>query len=128
MVSPSELEHLSYEEHGDVGVWIIEDFGAYFESGEMEGGEAHYREVASEDRMDGTVVVMENAADLGSDVRDSLDHINEEWSKLGDAVGIDRVGYVADGIMASAVEANLEADVETDSFDSIDGAVEWARG
>jgi len=128
MVSPSEMEYLSYEEHNDVGVWIIEDFGAYFESGEMEDGEAHYREVASEDRMDGTVVVMENAADLGSDIRNSLDHINEEWSELADAVGVDRVAYVADGMMASAVEANLEADVETDSFDSIDDAVEWARG
>lgn len=127
MVSPSEMEHLSYEERGDVGVWIISDFAAYFDSDELDQGEKHYRDVASSDRMDGTVVVMENAESLGSELRDSLDHINEEWSKLGDAVGVDRVAYVAGGMMASAVEAKLEADVETESFESIDDAVEWAR-
>jgi hypothetical protein len=128
MVSVDDLEYLEYEERGDVGIWIISDFAAYFESGEIEHGEEHYREVASEDRMDGTVVVMENAKQLGADIRDSLDHINEEWSKLGDEVDVDRVGYVADGMMATAVQTNLEADVETDSFDSIDDAVTWARG
>ena len=127
MVSLTDLDHMEYEERNDVGIWLITDFGAYFESGEIEQGEQHYREVASEDRMDGTVVVMENAESLGSEIRNSLDHINEEWSKLGDEVGIDRIAYVAGGMMGSAVEANLEADVETESFDDLDEAVEWAR-
>jgi len=127
MASAAQFEHLEYEEYGDVGVWIIEDFAAYFESDEIERGEQHYREVASDDRMDATVVVINNADELGSAISDSLDHINEEWSALAEAVGVDRVAYVADGMMASAVRANLEADVETDSFETVEEAVAWAR-
>jgi hypothetical protein len=93
----------------------------------MEEGEIHYRQTASEDRMNATAVVIEDAQDLGREMRNSLDHINEEWSKLSDEVGVDRIAYVADGIMASAVEAKIEADVETGSFEDIDEAVAWCQ-
>jgi hypothetical protein len=128
MISPSEIQHMQYEERGDVGIWTLENFGEYFQSGEIEKGESHYREVASADRMEGTVIVIEDAQDLGAEIRESLDHINEEWSRLADEVGVDRVAYVAGGMMASAVKAKVDADAEQDSFDAIDEAVEWARG
>lgn len=127
MVSVSILEHLRYEERSGTGVWIIDDFAEYFDSGEIETGEAHYRERASSDSMDSTVVVIENAQDLGTEIRDSLDHINEEWSNLADEVNISRLAYVADGMMSSAVKSKIDAEVETGSFDSIDEAVSWCQ-
>jgi hypothetical protein len=108
-------------------VWTITDFAAYFDTGEIEQGQAHYREEAGKDSINGTVIVIENAESLGSSIRDSLDHINEEWSQLADDVGIDRLAYVANGIMSTTVKMNTEADVETESFDSADKAVEWCE-
>jgi len=127
MVSISTLEHLRYEERGNTGVWVINDFTEYFHSGELETGEAHYREHASNDSMDSTVVVIENAENMGTEIRDSLDHINEEWSSLADEVNISRLAYVADGMMSTAVKAEIDAEVETRSFDSIDDAVSWCQ-
>lgn len=128
MVSAGSLDHIEYEERGAVGVWTIIDFAAYFQSGDTaERGETHYREQASKDRMTATVVAIENAEALGSEIRDSLDHINEEWSQLADDVGIDRLAYVADGMMSNTVKMKVRADVETESFDSVDEAVEWCQ-
>lgn len=123
----SEMETMDYEERGDVGLWILKDFAGHFESENMEEGEKHYRKTASDDRMNATVVIIEDAENLGAEIRNSLDHINEEWSALSDSVGVDRIAYVADGIMSSAVESKIEADVETGSFDEIDEAVEWCQ-
>lgn len=128
MASANSLDHIEYEEEGTVGVWTIVDFTAYFQSEEaMENGEAHYREQASEEQMTATVVAIENAEALGSEIRDSLDHINEEWSQLADDVGIDRLAYVADGMMSNTVKMKIDAAVETESFDSVDEAVEWCQ-
>ncbi len=126
VTSIHDLNHLEYEKYGSVGVWTTADFAAHFES-EIEQGQAHYRQEAGKDSMKATVVVIENAESLGSSIRDSLDHINEEWSKLADDVNIERLAYVADGMMATTVEMNTEADVETDSFESVDEAVEWCQ-
>lgn len=128
MASTTDMEYVEYENHGGVGVWTISDFAAYFDSDEIERGEAHYRERASDNAMDATVVVIQNASELGSEIRNSLDHINEEWSALADAVGIDRLAYVADGMMASTVKMKIEADVAVESFDSVEEAVDWAQG
>lgn len=128
MASVSDIEHIEYEERRSVGVWTVTDFAAHFQSEEaIERSEAHYRERASKDRMRATVVAIENAGALGSEMRETLDHITEEWSQLADSVGINRLAYVADGTMANAVKRKIDADVETDAFDSVDEAVEWCQ-
>lgn len=126
MTSIHDLDHLEYERYDSVGVWTTPDFAAHFES-EIEQGQAHYREEAGKDSMKATVVVIENAESLGSSIRNSLDHINEEWSQLADDVDIERLAYVADGMMSTTVEMKTEADVETGSFDSVDKAIEWCQ-
>lgn len=125
-MSVSNMETVEYEREGTVGVWTITDFASFYESGDIEAGERHYRETASAEGMTGTVVVIENAEALGADLRESLDRINEHWSELGEAVDVDRLAYVADGMMSSAVTANLDVDVEVASFESVDQAVSWA--
>lgn len=128
MASIHALDHAEYENRGGVGVWTITDFAAHFQSEEdVERAEAHYREEASKDSMAATVVVIENASALGSEMRETLNHINDEWSQLADDVGIDRLAYVADGMMSNTVKMKIEADVETEAFDSIDEAVEWCQ-
>lgn len=117
-MSVSTLEHLRYEERGDTGVWIIDDFTKYFHTGEIEAGETHYREHASSDSMDSTVVVLENTENMGAEISDSLDHTNKEWSTLADEVNSSRLAYVADGMMSTAVKAEIDAAVETESFGS----------
>lgn len=127
MASVHNLDHVEYEESGSVGVWRISDLSAYFDSEELQQGEAHYREEAAKGGMNGTVITIDNAKSLGSEIRDSLDHINEEWSQLADEVEIDRLAYVADGIMSTTVKMKIDADVETESFDSADKAIEWCQ-
>jgi len=128
MISVRDLNHVEYEERDGVGVWTVTDAAAYFTSEEdIERGESHYREQASEDRMAATVVEMQNAQALGTEMRETLDHINEEWSQLANDVGIDRLAYVADGVMANTVKMNVEADIDIEAFDSVNEAVEWCR-
>jgi hypothetical protein len=118
---------VEYESRGEVGVWTITDFAAYVQSGEIDAGEEHYREEASTEEMSATVVAIENAEALGREMSDTLERINEEWSQLADDVGIDRHAYVADGMIASAAKVKMEADVETESFGSVEESVEWCK-
>lgn len=127
MMSGGTPEHVQYEQRGNTGVWIIDDFARYFDTGQIKAGETHYREHASSDSMDATVAVIGNAENLGTEVRESFDHINNKWSSLADEVNIDRLAYVADGMMGAAVQAEIDAAVETASFDSIDEAVSWCH-
>ena len=127
MVSPAELEHIEYERRGDVGIWRTTDFAALFDSGEVATAEQHYREEASDDAMAATIVVIEGADELGADLRDTLDHINDQWSQLADEVDVDRVAYVAEGLMSWTVQSKIESEAEAGSFDSVDEALEWAR-
>lgn len=128
MASVHDLDHVEYETRGSIGVWTITDLAAHFESeADVEQSEAHYREQASQDKMDGSVVVIENAEALGSEIRDTLDHISDEWSRLADDVGVEWHAYVADGLISNTVKMKISADVETEAFDSVDEAVEWCR-
>jgi hypothetical protein len=116
-----------YERDGDVGIWYIHDFAALFGTDEMDRAEKHYRETASEDAMDGTVVVIRNTDDLGQQMRETLEHVNDHWSQLAEETGIGRVAYVTDGIFSIAVRSELEADVESQDFEEVPEAVAWAR-
>ncbi|EMA36350.1 hypothetical protein [Halobiforma nitratireducens] len=127
MKPASEFDYLEYEERGSVGIWSMEDFASYYNSGEIQDGEEHYREHASEDEMNATVLVLDNSGNLGTEVRNSLEHINEKWSELANDVGVDRVAFVADGMMGSALKANVDTDTEMQSFDGVDEAVEWCQ-
>ena len=126
MADVTRLENIQYERQDSVGVWHVTDFTAAFESDELAAGEDHYRDVASDPEGRATVVVIENALQLGSQIRDSLSHIAEEWSKLAGEVDVDRLAYVAEGTMGTAVTSKLDVDVAVESFEDLDPAVEWA--
>lgn len=116
---------VTYETAGDVGIWIIDDMPAALESGELEKGEEHFKEVASQDSMSAVVVEVGNADDLSREV---LNHVNEQWTALGEMTGIDATAYVADGLGRLAISNKNEAEgMETQGFKERQKAVEWAQ-
>lgn len=115
---------VSYEQHGDVGVWTIDDMAAALDSGDLEDGEKHFREVAGQPSMSAAVVVVGNAENISEE---ELAHVNERWTQLAEATGIDATAYVADGVARFAISQKNEADgIETRGFEELDAAVEWA--
>jgi len=119
---------VEYDSRGNVGIWHITDFSAYFQSEEtVKKSEEHFRNEATKDQIDGTVIAIENAEELGSDMRETLDHISDEWSALANKISIERLAYVADGMMANTVKMNVKSDTETEAFDTVEEAVEWCQ-
>lgn len=120
---PESVEH---DVQNGVGIWTATDaVGLFTDQEALKQAETHYEEVASDPAMSATIIQINDAEQLGSGVRDSLDHISDQWSELADSVDVDRLAYVADGLMAMTVKAKIDADVETESFDSVEKAVEW---
>lgn len=113
----------SYRQEDNVGIWEIEDWKRLFEE-EIEAAERHYQEIAGQPEITATVVVFDEVSSLSGEMQD---HITDAWSQLAQAVEIEKAAYVADGIAAMAVTANVEApNVELDSFESEQEAVAWA--
>ncbi len=126
MASVHTLGHVEHTKEDEVGIWTITDLATYFQSEEdVEQSEAHFRQEASKDNINSVVIAMENADELGTEMRETLDYVNKEWTQLAEDVEIDRLAYVADGLMANTVKMKVEADIQIESFDSIDEAVEW---
>ena len=53
--------------------------------------------------------------------------MSSEWTDNVQYAGVQRVAFVADGITGMAVKSQLEVDAETEDFDTIEAALEWAR-
>jgi hypothetical protein len=114
----------SYRREGSVGIWEIADWEHLFEH-EIQEAEQHFQETASQPDITAVLVVFEEVDSLDSTTQD---HITDAWSQLAQAVDIKRTAYVADGIAAMAVRANVEApNQELDSFEDVDAALEWAQ-
>ena len=53
--------------------------------------------------------------------------MGEEWSANGEYTGVDKVGFVSEGITAMAVKSQMEIpDADVESFSDLDAAIEWA--
>jgi hypothetical protein len=74
--------------------------------------------------MSACVVVIENTESVGNE---TLAHVNDQWTELGEATGMERTGYVADGIARLAIANKNEAEgMDARGFEEVDDAVEWA--
>ncbi|EMA45551.1 hypothetical protein [Halobiforma nitratireducens] len=125
MESHVRLECVTYERHGNVGVWTIEDLENLFETEEkVEKAEQHYKDVAGQDDMTGTVVVIQEYDSLSSEKQDRIAGV---WSRLVEEAGTAKTAFVADGVGAMAIKSNIGTQtVQTDSFQSVDEAISWA--
>lgn len=117
-------EGISYETEQGIGVWIIDSLAETMESGALDEAEGHFREEAGDPAMNGCVIVIEDASDVGPGV---LDHVNDEWTRLGEETGIDRTAYVSDGIAKMAISSKNEAEgMESKGFTDREQALSWA--
>lgn len=118
------METLSHERRGGVAVFVIDDWEQHFNE-EIDQGEAFFQEEMTDPSVTATVVAFEDIQSLGSEMQS---HMSDAWSELASAAPVDRIAYVADGITAMAVQANVDGGESTvESFEDIDTAVEWAQ-
>ncbi|ELZ43388.1 hypothetical protein C464_16717 [Halorubrum coriense DSM 10284] len=124
MPSQTTGDSWSYTQKGTVGIWKVDDWGKVFDE-ELQEAEAHFRETVEEEDIKGVIIHFVSADALGSETQS---HINNVWSELTQLGDIIRAAYVADGLKGMAVESNVEnPDLETESFKSLDEALEWAQ-
>lgn len=115
---------VDYDRRGDTGIWTVTDLNEALESGELAQAETHFEDHASDDAMDGCVVVIEETESLASE---TLSHINDQWTALAEQTGITRTAYVADGIARLAIANKNEAEgMEAKGFTDRETAIEWA--
>jgi LDH2 family malate/lactate/ureidoglycolate dehydrogenase len=123
-MATSITSSIEYENRDGVGIWRIDDLAATLESGELDEAEAHFREHAGDEAMTGCVIVLDGTESVGSDV---LEHVNEQWTALGEETGIGRTAYVAPGIARLAIANKNEArEMDAKGFTDVDAAVDWA--
>ncbi len=121
---PQQLSgQVQYEERNGVGVWTVANLNRAIETGELDDGEEHFREVAGRPSMSACVVVIEETSELDPAV---LEHVQDQWTELAETTGIEATAYVSDGLAKLAISQKNEADIDTAGFSDPDEAVEWA--
>lgn len=124
-MAESITEMVDYEERDGVGMWLIEDMPAALETGDLQEAEEHFLEVAGQPSMTSVVVEVGNAGNLSTE---ALEHVNDQWTELGEATEIDATAYVADGLSRLAISQKNEAEgMETRGFEDLDEGLEWAK-
>lgn len=113
-----------FEKRGTVGIWYMKGWKG-FPDEDLEAASDHYRERGSEDDIEATLAVFGEETNLP---KETQEYMGEEWSKNGEYTGVDKAGFVSDGIVAMAVASQMKiSGAEVDSFDELETAVEWAR-
>ena len=113
-----------FETRGSVGVWFMKGWQGFADE-DLEAASNHYRERGKQDDIEATIAVFGDGTNLA---KETQEYMGEEWSANGEYTGVDKVGFVSDGIAAMAVKSHMEIpDAEVESFDRLDTAVEWAQ-
>jgi hypothetical protein len=116
---------LDYEERDGIGIWKIDSLAEALESGALEEGEQHFREHAGQPDMNGCVVQIDDAETGGSD---TLEHVAEEWTALGEETGIDRTAYVTEGLARMAIAQKNDAEGHAaKGFTDLEEGLAWAK-
>jgi hypothetical protein len=113
-----------FETHGDVGVWNIRGWDGWTDE-TLEAVSRHYRLRGAEDDIAATIAVFGDKTQLPPETQE---YMAEQWSDNGQYVGVDKIGFVAEGITGMAIKSNVEVPgAELDDFDTLDAALAWAR-
>lgn len=124
---------VEFERKGDIGIWKVTDVSEFFDNPDhAETGEQHYADVASDDRMTASVVEVQNATALGTNMSDFIDHVATKWAQLASEANCEKVAYVGEGVAGRTVSSNVEkgigdSDVSVKSFTAVEPAVEWCQ-
>jgi hypothetical protein len=121
--NPAEYEW-NFETDGAVGIWNLDGWQGFADEA-LEAVSEHYRERASRNDIDATIAVFGDETNLPTETQE---YMGEEWSANGKYVGVERIGFVSEGITAMAVKSNMEIPgTELEDFDTLDAALEWAQ-
>lgn len=112
-----------FEKRGRVGIWKLAGWEGWADE-QLETASEHYRQRASEDDIDATIAVFGDKTNLPQETQE---YMSSEWSANADYVGVDRVAFVSEGITGMAVKSQLEVEAETEDFDTVDAALDWAQ-
>jgi hypothetical protein len=76
--------------------------------------------------MNGVVIHIEEVDTAGAS--STLEHVEQEWTKLANDIGIARTAYVADGLARMAIaQRNQAKECEIKGFSDFEEGLEWAR-
>jgi len=121
--NPEEYEW-EFETRGSVGVWFMKGWQGFADE-DLEAASEHYRERGSREDVDATIAVFGDQTNLA---KETQEYMGEEWSANGEYTGVDKVGFVSDGVTAMAVKSQMDiSGAEVESFDELDEALDWAR-
>jgi hypothetical protein len=120
---PEEYEW-DFEINGSVGIWFMKGWRG-FPNEDLEAASDHYRERGSRNDIEATLAVFGDKTNLP---KETQEYMGEEWSKNGRYTGVDKVGFVSDGITAMAVKSQMKIpDAEVEDFSDLETALEWAQ-
>ncbi|WP_197428469.1 hypothetical protein [Halapricum sp. CBA1109] len=78
------------------------------------------------DDIEATIAVFGQGTNLPTETQE---YMGEVWSENGEYTGVDKVGFVSEGITAMAVQSKMDIDgAVVEDFKALDDAIEWAQG
>jgi hypothetical protein len=114
----------TFEQRGSVGIWYMDGWDGFADE-DLEAASDHYRERGRRDDIDATIAVFGDKTTLA---KETQEYMGEEWSANGEYTGVDKIGFVSDGITAMAVKSQMEIPGATiEDFDDLEAALEWAN-
>lgn len=120
---PNEYEW-DFEKRGNIGIWDIRGWDGFADE-TLEAVSQHYRERASEEDITATLAIFGDKTTLAAQTQE---YMGEEWSDNGRYTGVEKIGFVAEGITGMAVKSKMDIPgAELDDFDTLEEGVEWVR-
>jgi len=120
---PDEYEW-DFEKRGPVGIWYMRGWKGFADE-DLEAASDHYRERGNQTDITATIAVFGDETNLP---KETQEYMGNEWSKNGEYTGVDKVGFVSEGLVAMAVSSQMDIPgAAVDSFDDLDTAVDWAQ-
>ena len=122
--NPDDYEW-DFELRGNVGIWYMKGWQGFADE-DLEAASDHYRERGKRADITATLAVFGDDTNLAAETQE---YMGEVWSKNGEYTGVDRVGFVSEGITAMAVQSKMDIEgAVVEDFKHLDDAVEWAQG
>lgn len=120
---PNDYEW-DFEKIDDVGVWYLEGWDGWTDE-QLESITEHYRQRGSKTDINSTIAVFGDKTNLP---KETQEYMNEEWSKNGEYVNVNKIAFVSEGVTAMAVNSKMNIDgTKTKRFKEIEKAIKWCK-
>jgi hypothetical protein len=113
----------NFEKQDNVGIWFMDGWKGFPDEA-LEAASDHYRLRAGQDDITATLAVFGSETHLASDTQE---YMGKEWSDNASKTGVEKLGFVSEGITAMAVRSNLDIEADSKSFNDMEEALEWVH-